>query len=114
MSRLRRKSLYVLAGVAPKFFQTLHLDNKSGIPCVKSLVLSKDVRSVLPRTKTKITWLLVGGPNSSFQLKVKFTFKLKINVIEYARRMEKNRIHITWKLVLVDCVFLKFTADATI
>ncbi len=72
--------------------------------------------------KKKITWLLVSGPKSSFQMKVHFAFHLEIKVSESGGRVERHRIQAAWSpvwgfhsqwwfglpchlLVLVHCVF---------
>ncbi len=44
--------------------------------------------------KEKITGLLLGGPKSSFQMKVNFAFNLEIKVPESGGRVEKHRIHV--------------------
>ncbi len=79
-------------------------------------------KSILPGLRRKITWLLLSGPKSSFQMKVDFAFNLEIKVPESGGRVEKHRIHVSWSpvwsfhsqwwfglpchlLVLVHCVF---------
>ncbi len=80
------------------------------------------VRSILPGLRRKRTGLLLSGPKSSFQIKVKFAFHLEIKVPESGGRLERHRIHVAWSpvwsfwsqwwfglpwrlLVLVRCVF---------
>ncbi len=80
------------------------------------------VRSILPGLRRKITWLLLSGPKSSFQIKVHFEFHLEIKVPESGGRVERHRIHVAWSpvwsflsqwwfglpchlLALVHCVF---------
>ncbi len=57
------------------------------------------VRSILPRLRRKITWLLLSGPKSSFQIKVNFAFHLEIKVPESGGRVERHKTHIAWSPV---------------
>ncbi len=41
----------------------------------------------------------LGGPKSSFQMKVNFAFHLEIKVPESGGRVERHRIHVTWSPV---------------
>ncbi len=54
-----------------------------------------NVRSILPGLWRKRTGLLLGGPKSSFQMKVHFHFK----VPESGGRVERHRIHVAWSPV---------------
>ncbi len=81
-----------------------------------------NIRSILPGLWRKRTGLLLSGPKSSFQMKVKFAFHLEIKVPESGGSVERHRIHVAWSpvwsfhsqwwfglpchlLVLVHCVF---------
>ncbi len=57
------------------------------------------VRSILPGLRIKRTRLLLGGPKSSFQMKVHFVFTLEIKVPESGGRVERHRIHVDWSPV---------------
>ncbi len=59
----------------------------------------KNIRSILPGLKRKITGLLLSGPKSSFQMKVQFAFHLEIKVPESGGRLERHRIHVAWSPV---------------
>ncbi len=88
----------------------------------KPLLKQKHRQKHLTWAKEKITGLLLGGPKSSFQMKVNFVFNLEIKVPESGGRVERHRIHVAWspvwsvhsqwwfglpcrRLVLVHCVF---------
>ncbi len=87
------------------------------------------IRSILPGPRRKRTELSLGGPKSSFQIKVHFAFHLEIS--ESGRREERHRIHVVWSpvwsfhsqwwfglpchlLVLVHCVFWSPQPNAAI
>ncbi len=56
---------------------------------------------ILPRLRRKRTGLLLSGPKSSFQMKVKVAFHLEINFwrLESGWRLERHRIHVAWSPV---------------
>ncbi len=82
-----------------KLEKTPHAQTSSGKGLPSHFWNRNIVRSILPGLRRKITELSLGGPKSSFQIKVDFAFNLEIRVSESGRRVERHRIHVAWRPV---------------
>ncbi len=60
----------------------------------KPLLNQRQSQKILPGLWRKRTGLLLSGPKSYFQIKVKFAFHLEIKVPESGGRVERHRIHV--------------------
>ncbi len=79
--------------------KSYHAQTSSGKGLPSHFWTRDNVRSILPGLRRKITWLLLSGPKSSFQMKVNCAFNLEIKVPASGGRVERHRIHVAWSPV---------------
>lgn len=71
------------------------MDNEYPIPCLKQLLSKrKCLKATNGATEEKRTELFLSCLKSSFEMKVKFTFHLKIKVLGFRRTAESHKTHV--------------------